>query len=82
MSYAILGNSCHTNMNVLTDNTKYLSPDSRVYTEFITKMQLYPSQQKEPDPISYDIKYPEDIKNNMRDNMRKNENYSSCCGKK
>lgn len=42
MSYAQLGQSCQTSMDVLTDNKKFFSVDDPIYDLIYTRMLQYP----------------------------------------
>lgn len=81
MSYAHLGYTCETNMNVLIDNRKFFPINDPVYDVFYTKMQKYPSTNEDLPAISDEIEKPEDIKT-AKQKIRQTEEYSSCCGKK
>lgn len=76
-SYAILGQSCQTSMDMLVDNKKFFPMDAPVYDVLFTKMQRYPATSTELPPISPDLEKPEDIKT-AKHKPRKEENFSSC----
>lgn len=81
MSYAYLGQSCQTSMEVLIDNKKFFPLNNPIYDVFFTNMQRYPATSNELQPISEEVERPEDIKTAKQKN-RQPEEYSSCCGKK
>ena len=73
MSYAKLGNTCCTSMEVLSSNVKYIPLDDPIYKIYYTKTQQLPeSSIDEENDI---LKYPEDIK------KFKQPREESCCNK-
>jgi hypothetical protein len=80
-NYAVLGNSCQTDLSVLTSSTKFIKPGNSVYDIKLTKMDHYPGQVYE---FSHDlgIGRPEDIKIKKSSNDVGEPYGSSCCGKR
>jgi hypothetical protein len=93
--YAIGGESCQTNMDVLVDNKKFLSPNDMVYNLLYTRMQRYPLYNMWTDKTNDKIDNKKDDKgDDKKDDTQEedseipqntNETYSrsfGCCGRR
>jgi hypothetical protein len=57
-SYAVLGNSCQNNGDVITSNAKFLPLKTEEYNSVLTKHQQYPTDHKNNSVVT---------KNNIRE---------------
>ncbi len=72
-TYAILGNTCQTSLNVLTSNTKFIPMDDPIYNMIYTKMNLYPGRTNEEE---------KEDKNEKKDDAKESYKAPGCCGRK